>query len=44
VGIDEFIHLIINVDLDPIWYCEIAHLCESNKKNNDLYLSDYFHL
>lgn len=31
VGIDEFIHLIITVDLDPIWYCEIAHLCPSKK-------------
>jgi hypothetical protein len=34
VGIDEFIHLIINVDLDPIWYCEIAHLCGSNENND----------
>lgn len=32
VGIDEFIHLIIRVDLDPIWYCEIADLCPSTNK------------
>ncbi|CAF0876145.1 unnamed protein product [Adineta ricciae] len=30
VGIDEFIRLIISVDLDPIWYCEMARLCEIN--------------
>ena len=29
LGIDEFIHEIIKVDLDPIWYCEIADLCPS---------------
>lgn len=27
VGIDEFIKLLDNADLDPIWYCEIAKLC-----------------
>lgn len=27
LGIDEFIHEIIRLDLDPIWYCEMAHLC-----------------
>ena len=27
LGLDEFIHLILRVDLDPIWYCEIAKLC-----------------
>ena len=32
VGIDAFIHLIIRVDLDPIWYCEIADLCPSKNK------------
>ena len=32
LGIDEFIHEIIKVDLDPIWYCEIADLCPSNDK------------
>lgn len=30
VGIDEFIKLIENADLDPIWYCEIAKLCPSD--------------
>ncbi|CAF0873512.1 unnamed protein product [Rotaria sordida] len=30
VGIDEFIHLIIAVDIDPIWYCEMARLCPIN--------------
>jgi hypothetical protein len=29
LGIDEFIHEIVNVDIDPIWYCEIADLCPS---------------
>lgn len=27
VGIEEFIKLIENADLDPIWYCEIAKAC-----------------
>ncbi|UJR10514.1 hypothetical protein I4U23_014717 [Adineta vaga] len=30
IGIDEFIRLIITVDLDPIWYCEMARMCEIN--------------
>jgi len=30
VGIDEFIKLLDNADLDPIWYCEIAKLCPVN--------------
>jgi len=30
IGLDAFIHLIIDVDLDPIWYCEIAKLCAIN--------------
>ncbi|CAF1023045.1 unnamed protein product [Adineta steineri] len=28
VGLDEFVRLIITVDLDPIWYCEMAKMCE----------------
>ena len=31
-GLDEFIRLIINADLDPIWYCEMADLCASKKE------------
>jgi hypothetical protein len=31
VGIEEFIKLLENSDLDPIWYCEIAKLCPGNK-------------
>ena len=27
LGIDEFIRALLRVDLDPIWYCEIAKLC-----------------
>ncbi|CAF4828356.1 unnamed protein product [Rotaria sp. Silwood1] len=30
IGIDEFIHLIIAADIDPIWYCEMARLCPIN--------------
>jgi len=30
VGIEEFIKLLDNADLDPIWYCEIAKLCPVN--------------
>lgn len=30
VGIDEFIKILDNADLDPIWYCEIAKLCTIN--------------
>jgi hypothetical protein len=40
VGIDEFIRLIITMDLDPIWYCELAKLCASKKnKRFDLFKS-----
>ena len=28
-GIDEFVKVIIKMDLDPIWYCEILDLCPS---------------
>lgn len=38
VGIDEFIRLIVEADIDPIWYCEIARLCPSNQKNVFFYL------
>jgi len=40
VGAVEFIHLIVKADLDPIWYCEIAHLCGSNKnkKKTTIYI------
>lgn len=30
LGVDEFIHVIIKDDLDPIWYCQIARFCPSN--------------
>lgn len=33
-GLDEFIHLIITADLDPIWYCEMADLCPSKLRNS----------
>ncbi|CAF4039827.1 unnamed protein product, partial [Adineta steineri] len=29
-GALEFIHLIVKADLDPIWYCEMAKMCEIN--------------
>ena len=32
-GLDEFIHLIITADLDPIWYCEMADLCASKSRS-----------
>lgn len=28
VGIEEFIKVIEEADLDPIWYCELLHACE----------------
>jgi hypothetical protein len=34
VGIEEFIKLIENADLDPIYYCEIAKLCPVNDDGN----------
>jgi hypothetical protein len=37
IGIDEFIRLIITMDLDPIWYCEMADLCPS-KTNKILFI------
>ncbi len=30
-GIDEFIKLIITADIDPIYYCQVVHLCPSKK-------------
>jgi len=32
LGLDEFIRALITLDLDPIWYCEIAKMCPSKKK------------
>ena len=32
IGIDEFVRLIIVLDLDPIWYCEMADLCPSKSQ------------
>jgi hypothetical protein len=29
VGIDEFIKLIITADIDPIYYCQLVHMCPS---------------
>ncbi|CAF3920300.1 unnamed protein product [Rotaria sp. Silwood1] len=29
-GLDEFIKAIIKLDLDPIWYCEMAKMCPIN--------------
>ncbi len=34
LGLDEFIKALIRLDLDPIWYCEVAKLCPSKKKND----------
>jgi hypothetical protein len=31
LGLDEFIKEIIKLDLDPIYYCEIAKMCPSKK-------------
>jgi len=44
VGIDDFIRLIITIDLDPIWYCELADLCPSKtkKKTRDFIYLNYF--
>jgi len=30
VGIAEFIKMLENADIDPIWYCEIARMCPIN--------------
>jgi hypothetical protein len=32
-GIDEFVKALTTFDIDPIWYCEIAKMCPSKKKN-----------
>jgi len=37
VGIDEFIRLIITIDLDPILYCEMADLCPINDHGDAKY-------
>lgn len=31
VGIDEFIKMLENSDIDPIYYCELAKFCPSNR-------------
>lgn len=31
VDIDEFLKLVLAVDIDPNYYCELAHLCPSTK-------------
>ena len=36
-GIYEFIRLIITADLDPIWYCEMAHGCPSKQRNQAIF-------
>jgi hypothetical protein len=38
IGIDEFIKLIITADIDPIYYCQIVHLCPSKKNLFNNYL------
>lgn len=32
LGVDEFVKLIVHADIDPIYYCQIVHMCPS--KNN----------
>jgi len=34
LGLDEFIKEIIKLDLDPIWYCEIAKMCPINDQSD----------
>lgn len=29
LGIDEYIKLLINADIDPIYYCQTVHMCPS---------------
>lgn len=29
VGIDEFLKLVVAADIDPVYYCELVHLCPS---------------
>lgn len=41
-GLDEFIRLIITVDLDPIWYCEMADFCPSKQKNFESFNNLFF--
>ena len=32
LGIDEFVRELIKIDIDPIWYCELADLCASKSE------------
>ena len=34
VGIDEYVHLLIKSDLDPIYYCQLVKLCPSKMKRS----------
>jgi hypothetical protein len=40
VGIIEFDHLLTNLDIDPIWYCQLAKICPSKMK--DFFFFHYF--
>ena len=40
VGIVEFIHMLDNLDIDPIWYCEMAKMCPGNRKKNLFLMSN----
>jgi len=42
LGIDEFIKLIVHADIDPIYYCQIVHLCPSNKISIHFFFNENF--
>jgi hypothetical protein len=38
VGIDEFVRLLTKLDIDPIWYCQLARFCPSKIKRFVLFI------
>jgi len=38
VGIDAFVKIIIAADIDPIYYCQLVHMCPSKKSYSCLIL------
>ena len=40
LGIDEFVHLLARVDIDPIYYCQLVKMCPSKEIVVDWYFSN----
>lgn len=41
VGLDEYIKLLVNADIDPIYYCQEVHMCPSKIILIEIYMNKY---